>query len=884
MMQTRRPFRPRVGLSYSSEANDETMSIPRTESTTVANVGRLILGRDGPDPILLLGAGASVKSGVPAAGDVAAMAVKWAYCREHGRARQDPHVKRSDWWEWLKQHEWYRPGAPMIEQYPQIIEHLLRPRDDRRDFFANALRPQLPPSPGYAALAELVVAGLVRTVLTTNFDPLVPEALRARRELRIVNTVESPSDVTVVSTAPDYPQVVFLHGSVRHYSDQNLLRETKTLQPHLRDALRPLLRDHPLVVLGYRGAEPSIMVDLLANGADGADGYRKGIYWCALDDEELNPLVSQLADRIGSNFQTVRISGFDECLIEWGEMAGRERPRKPVIPSSGERPDVADMQPAGCALEELDWNLLAEKLEQYGRRLQLDPTAVDDRPALTRRMRELDLAFDDAGGARATKAAELLFARGPITEVVVRYAGASTPVRGNLFAVLDRVEAMIEEVNAPFRLKGRTSETVRPYDPQAVKELLVNALVHRDHTANSPVRISLSRHNFSVSSPGGLVPTLDPTRLGQPGHKAYRNPVIADLLYGTGAMDKAGSGLADARRLARAAGGDATFGPNEGNTAFVAALRGRAQQPDPATGTAAAASSERFLTNLLRVRIEAESLQTARCASRYRDIEERHPVDDLPAFFLYEEKLWTFSDLSDASNPLASEVLGRIEEVPVTSLLGDPDRERLVVQLLNRTLLAYARKKGLCTHRRSQRLWFPRSDDGKRHVTYRARVREATRTVTKPLVSRAHARKTRWEHESLRFSFRRYGNEWMLHLVPGWVFTHDGRDDLMRGPKVARLATRRSARDFNPQVANDLYFWVWVLAEGRESTALDPRGSVLIASRLEFVDVLDAPTPVGARFAALATTAGRKDKESERADRPEDIADELAEIDAGEQA
>jgi hypothetical protein len=348
-------------------------------------------------------------------------------------------------------------------------------------------------------------------------------------------------------------------------------------------------------------------------------------------------------------------------------------------------------------------------------------------------------------------------------------------------------------------------------------------------------------------------------------------------------MDKAGSGLSDARRLARAAGGDATFGPNDDNTTFVAALRGRAQQPDPRTGTAEAGSSERFLTNLLRVRIEAECLQSGSCPSRYRDIEARHAGADMPAFFLYEEKLWTFSDLADPANPLSAEVFGSIDHVPVASLLGDPDRERLIVQLLNRTLLMFGARKGLCGHRRSRRLWFPRSEDGKRQVTYQARVREATRTVAKPLTSRAHGQTTRWEHESLRFSFRRY-DDWMMHLVPSWVFTHDGREDLMRGPKVARLATRRSARDFNPQVANDLYFWVWVLTEGEEATALDPDGSVVVESRLALIDVLDAPTPIGAGFAALAAAAPHEDGQAENAANDEGFADELAAVEDGKES
>jgi hypothetical protein len=38
---------------------------------------------------------------------------------------------------------------------------------------------------------------------------------------------------------------------------------------------------------------------------------------------------------------------------------------------------------------------------------------------------------------------------------------------------------------------------------------------------------------------------------------------------------------------------------------------------------------------------------------------------------------------------------------------------------------------------------------------------------------------------------------------------------------VGALATRKAARDFNMQVYNDLVFWTWVLAEGRDSFQID---------------------------------------------------------------
>src|SRR5439155_9108301 len=139
-----------------------------------------------------------------------------------------------------------------------------------------------------------------------------------------IQIVRTPSEAGLISTAPAYPQVIHLHGSVEHYTDQNIESETRSCHPSLRVQVVPLLRDHPLVVIGYRGAEPSIMADLLAEGA--RDGnYRRGMFWCVRESETLHANVQQLASQLGANFQLVRVGGFDECMVELNRQ-GSARP------------------------------------------------------------------------------------------------------------------------------------------------------------------------------------------------------------------------------------------------------------------------------------------------------------------------------------------------------------------------------------------------------------------------------------------------------------------------------------------------------------------------------------------------------------------------------
>src|SRR5580704_4327095 len=86
-------------------------------------------------PIILLGAGASLKSGIPLSGQVVEIAAKWAYCQNQGFHLEDPSVRRSDWLKWLERHSWYDGSQSAEDNYSVALEKLLQPREDRKQFF-----------------------------------------------------------------------------------------------------------------------------------------------------------------------------------------------------------------------------------------------------------------------------------------------------------------------------------------------------------------------------------------------------------------------------------------------------------------------------------------------------------------------------------------------------------------------------------------------------------------------------------------------------------------------------------------------------------------------------------------------------------------------------
>lgn len=313
-------------------------------------------------------------------------------------------------------------------------------------------------------------------------------------------------------------------------------------------------------------------------------------------------------------------------------------------------------------------------------------------------------------------------------------------------------------------------------------------------------------------------------------------------------MDKKGSGLVDVRRWSQEIGGDATFESSGQPAWFRAVLTGRPERPDPTSQVAEPSEGyEVFYANALQVDLRRGVIDVGAClASARREIFERHPGEQTAPFALQGGELLTLSDLTDPANPLRAELSGAPKQLDLEEFCVDLDDERVVVGLLNESLRRHARSLGLKLLDRDQRLYFPRTEEGERKMAYRGRVRDARRTVAKARVSSATGRVIYWEHHAVRWRFRRFGPDWYLLLLPGWVFTKDGEDQLLGGERITSLSTRRAAKEYNTQVSSHLFFWAAVLAgDDPTQTLADGSGAVVLERSPLAIHVAGAPPARG---------------------------------------
>ena len=829
-------------------------------------------------PILLIGAGASITSGVPLAGETVNRAAKWAYCKANGRSPMDPGVVDSDWLPWLEDQSWFKQGASLADQYPTAIDHLLGIANDKREFFEQLISRGVQPREGYRALARILDNGWISTVLTTNFDHCLSRATILEAVPPHLVEIRTSSDWSRFNVSPSNPQLIRIHGSVEHYSDKNLERDVAHLDPDIVERLKPLLRDHPLIVVGYRGMEASVMTDLLYEQAEYTRDFNHGVFWCDLDrsvDGPLSPLVQTFADRIGTNFNRVGIQGFDHLFhvdLLSNLVARRIAPRR-LGPLHAPIDLPADMRRfERGAYEDLDEPLLFQRLQQYASKHsepfpdRFDADWVRDRAAVKKLVQ---LTEDGSGTRIPTMAGWLMFARRPssrMPQAVVRFtaqgpeswlrrafgddadlvrhnAGGedvgeaengiekfviTREIGGTIWSQLNVLIETIALLNAPFLLKEAKSRQVTAYHPQALKEMIVNALVHRDYGFAEPVTIQMTPTEIETVSPGGLIDEVAAKtggraieaiiRDGSRGLlKGYRNPVISGFFYGSDEMERRGSGLADMFQYTVDNNGDVHFHPTENNAGFRVVIHARPEAVDEITRTAVADQSEtvRFTTNLVEFAALPERVwhvgTTAKTAAGLRKSADDLPV---PPGYIQDGRFFTFYDLSCLVDDLVTPFdEGDIETLTIPELFAQGNGLNIMRRLVHESLNEHLRAIGLVVDEDKRRAHFPRGEEPNRKITYQGRVKRATRTIVKARTKRDSDDIIYYEHKSFTYSLAVFGVDWGLFVNPGYVFTRDGRGRYLGRERTNVLSTKRAARDFNPSVMHDVTFWMACLSE-----------------------------------------------------------------------
>ncbi len=171
-------------------------------------------------------------------------------------------------------------------------------------------------------------------------------------------------------------------------------------------------------------------------------------------------------------------------------------------------------------------------------------------------LRAYTLIVDEQAQAYPTVAGILLFGKDPqhfLSESFIicsRFSGisgretiATRDCMGPLFDLYaNAYNFVVSHLDRSFTIKGPVREEKLEIPIEAIREVLINAVVHRNYHIASPTKIAIYDNRVEVFSPGSFPGPLNSQNLVM-GFSYFRNTAIAKVFREMGYMEKMGTGF-----------------------------------------------------------------------------------------------------------------------------------------------------------------------------------------------------------------------------------------------------------------------------------------------------------------------------------------------------
>jgi hypothetical protein len=188
--------------------------------------------------------------------------------------------------------------------------------------------------------------------------------------------------------------------------------------------------------------------------------------------------------------------------------------------------------------------------------------------------------------------------------------------------------------------------------------------------------------------------------------------------------------------------------------------------------------------------------------------------------FYFKFKEWsgeivTFENLQNKNNPYRKLVeTDSIKKEPLISWIENEDKNRIIVELLNRELTHYAMNMGMFHFDEQKKLYYPLFEEERRRERWKGRYRKYTRTVGSRMWAEQLKRFIYW-HAAFIPRFIQLGSyEFYLRIYPTFVLTGNGKYAI-KGFREGTVITRLSYNKYNSSYLNTILFWIHQLGKGK---------------------------------------------------------------------
>ena len=250
--------------------------------------------------VLFCGAGISRDAGIPTGWDILLETLKKIRNQEKSE-RKDYSIKEME--------KFYEENFKELT-YSEVLESLFPSIEEQRAFLKEQFQ-DISFGKSHKLIAEWVKEGLIRFIVTTNFDSLLEQALDdagLRGRYSVISSGEQ-----VLTSKPwnnvEICRIYKIHGTIEQGKIRNTRKDLIEIDNDLEKDLLDILERHGVIVLGYAGNDEDKAVMNTFNNRR-FKGYT--LYWTI--HKNYNDKVKQLIEKQDGHF--LKITGASDFLEE----------------------------------------------------------------------------------------------------------------------------------------------------------------------------------------------------------------------------------------------------------------------------------------------------------------------------------------------------------------------------------------------------------------------------------------------------------------------------------------------------------------------------------------------------------------------------------------
>lgn len=272
--------------------------------------------------VLFAGAGVSKDAGVPTGWDLILKTAGLLYAFENEIADKKPDLEK-----------WFLSSQYASMTYSQLIDKLYPTYPEQQAFLREYLNGR-DPGEVHKGIAELAYRGVIRCIITTNFDHHIEQALEAKGlDVQVIATEEDleHSEPLIQCKAV---RIYKPHGDLGRGILRNTPKDVETLPKLFEDELARVLNEHGVIVLGYSGADKGLQQVFMRR-----QKRHYSLFWVNPASPTGN--IRKILDSIGGAF--IPCEGAAQFLNDYFQAFER---LNQLIPSTGSKASVFDLKQA----------------------------------------------------------------------------------------------------------------------------------------------------------------------------------------------------------------------------------------------------------------------------------------------------------------------------------------------------------------------------------------------------------------------------------------------------------------------------------------------------------------------------------------------------------